>query len=46
MILSFFKISLKVMIKLAVLINDIKYCTLLKTAPDFQIDSDAAEDYS
>lgn len=44
--LSFIQNNLKVIIKSAELLNDIKYCTLLKTAPYLQMDSDASEDYA
>lgn len=44
--LSFFKNNAKVMIKPAELLNESKYCTLLKTAPYLQMDSDASEDYA
>lgn len=44
--LSFIKNNSKVIIKPAELLNDIKYCTLVKTVPYLQMDSDASEDYA
>lgn len=41
---SFIQNNLKVIIKSAELLNDIKYCTLFKSAPYLQMDSDASED--
>lgn len=44
--ISFIQNNLKVIIKSAIILNDIKYCTLFKTAPYLQMDSDASEDYA
>lgn len=46
MILSFIRIDKEAMMKLAELLDDIKFCTLLETALDLQIDSDESGGYT
>lgn len=46
MILSFIRIDKEAMMKLAELLDDIKFCTLLETALDLQIDRDESGGYT